>query len=66
MTGLVTVQFVLKCLYETYYGHVNSSIRSCHGLRHHKRGLVLMTPKEIWPVCFIFIRSTNRPHIVVL
>ena len=44
--GFVTDSFVLKCLYETYYDHDNSSSRSRNGLRYHKRELVLMPPKE--------------------
>ena len=46
MEGLETNSFVLKCLYETYYDHDNSSSRSRNGLRYHKRELVLMPPKE--------------------
>ena len=45
--GFVTDSFVLKCLYETYYDHDNSSSRSRNGLRYHKRELVLMPPKKI-------------------
>ena len=39
-------RFVLKCLYETYYDHDNSS-SSRNGLRYHKGDLILITHKEL-------------------